>query len=139
MRRASAHRAWGSRHDTAEPVRRNRRDLFAERHDQPDTARGLAPLSRLAARTFAADEGGCVLRRFAYRLDRHLAAFRSASGDFGALGPQPARGDGCLVRHGAFADIAGFGLSGASLDGGVLSGAVGFAGMAIVLIVLSLP
>ena len=111
MRRALAHQAWVSCHDTAEPICRNRRNLPVERHDQPNPARGLAPLSRLAARAFAADEGGCLLRRLPDCLDRHAVAVCRASRDIGTLGPQPAKGDDGLVRCGAFAGADGFGLN----------------------------
>lgn len=111
MRRASAHRGLGSRHDTAEPIRGDCRDLPAEWHDQSNPARGLAPLSRLAARTFAADEGGCVLRRLPDCLHRHAVAVCRASRDIGTLGPQPKKRDDGLVRCGAVTRADGFGLN----------------------------
>ena len=110
MRRASAHLARGSCHDTAKPFRRDCGDLPAEWHGQPNPAGGLAPLSRLASVAFAADEGGCLLRRLPDCLDRDAAAFCRAGRDIRAPGPKPARGDGGLVRDGAFAGAARLGL-----------------------------
>ena len=60
---------------------------------------------------FAADEGGCVLRRLPDCLHRHAVAVCRASRDIGTLGPQPKKRDDGLVRRGAFAGADGFGLN----------------------------